>query len=208
MDRILDVARVSGAQAIHPGYGFLSESPVFARRVQEEGLVFIGPPADAIQSMGSKRESKEIMLGERYSGFFCIELTCIAAGVPCVPFVFFSEGKVKLNQCRGYHGSAQVTNTLVAEADRVGYPLLIKPTHGGGGKGMRIVRSSSDFESELLSAKREAAKSFGNDEVLLERWLERPRHVEVQVFADSLGGCVALWERDCSVQRRHQSESS
>ena len=106
---------------------------------------------------------------------------------------------------RGYHGAAQDLPTLQREADRVGYPLLIKPTHGGGGKGMRVVRNSTDLEEEIISAKREAAKSFGNDEVLLERWLERPRHVEVQVFADQMGECVALWERDCSVQRRHQS---
>lgn len=174
IDKIIAVAHQSKSQAIHPGYGFLSESPIFARRVVDEGLVFIGPPASAIQSMGSKRESKEIML---------------AAGVPCVP---------------GYHGAAQDLPTLTKAATKVGYPLLIKPTHGGGGKGMRIVRDANDLESEILSAKREAAKSFGNDEVLLERWLERPRHVEVQVFADSFGGCVALWERDCSVQRRHQ----
>lgn len=108
---------------------------------------------------------------------------------------------------RGYHGADQDIQTLKKAGTKVGYPLLIKPTHGGGGKGMRIVRDSKDLEEEILSAKREAAKSFGNDEVLLERWLERPRHVEVQVFADSMGGCVALWERDCSVQRRHQSES-
>ena len=107
----------------------------------------------------------------------------------------------------GYHGAANDLETLKAEATKVGYPLLIKPTHGGGGKGMRTVRNPADLEEEILSAKREAAKSFGNDEVLLERWLEQPRHVEVQVFADGVGGCVALWERDCSVQRRHQSES-
>ena len=110
------------------------------------------------------------------------------------------------DQCRGYHGADQDIEVLKSAATKVGYPLLIKPTHGGGGKGMRIVRDPKDLEEEILSAKREAAKSFGNDEVLLERWLERPRHVEVQVFADSMGGCVALWERDCSVQRRHQSE--
>jgi 3-methylcrotonyl-CoA carboxylase alpha subunit len=107
---------------------------------------------------------------------------------------------------RGYHGADQDLAALHSAAEKVGLPLLIKPTHGGGGKGMRIVRSMSDIEQEVLSAKREASKSFGNDEVLLERWLERPRHVEVQVFADRWGQCVALWERDCSVQRRHQSE--
>jgi len=109
--------------------------------------------------------------------------------------------------CRGYHGADQDIGVLKEAATKVGYPLLIKPTHGGGGKGMRIVRDAKDLEEEILSAKREAAKSFGNDEVLMERWLERPRHVEVQVFADTFGGCVALWERDCSVQRRHQSKS-
>ncbi|WWD20725.1 acetyl-CoA carboxylase, biotin carboxylase subunit [Kwoniella shandongensis] len=174
MDKILEVANKTGAEAIHPGYGFLSESTIFAQRVKDAGLVFIGPPAEAIRSMGSKRESKEIMT---------------AAGVPCVP---------------GYHGSDQSLSALVSGAESTGYPLLIKPTHGGGGKGMRIVRDPSNFEEELLSAQREASKSFSNDEVLLERWLERPRHVEVQVFADGQGGCVALWERDCSVQRRHQ----
>ncbi|OCF33639.1 acetyl-CoA carboxylase, biotin carboxylase subunit [Kwoniella heveanensis CBS 569] len=174
IDKILAVAHATGAEAIHPGYGFLSESPVFAERVKAAGLVFIGPPVEAIRSMGSKRESKEIMT---------------AAGVPCVP---------------GYHGADQSPSTLLAAAESTGYPLLIKPTHGGGGKGMRIVRDPASFSDELQSAQREAIKSFGNDEVLLERWLERPRHVEVQVFADGLGGCVALWERDCSVQRRHQ----
>ncbi|WVQ85814.1 hypothetical protein IAT38_007982 [Cryptococcus sp. DSM 104549] len=174
MDKILQVASFTGAEAIHPGYGFLSESPIFAERVAAAGLVFVGPPAQAIRSMGSKKESKEIML---------------AAGVPCVP---------------GYHGSDQSLSALTAGATSTGYPLLIKPTHGGGGKGMRIVRSPDAFADELASAQREAIKSFGNDEVLLERYLERPRHVEVQVFGDTLGDCVALWERDCSVQRRHQ----
>ncbi|WWC72587.1 acetyl-CoA carboxylase, biotin carboxylase subunit [Kwoniella pini CBS 10737] len=174
IDKILAVAKATGAQAIHPGYGFLSESSVFAERIKDSGLIFIGPPTSAIKSMGSKRESKEIM---------------IAAGVPCVP---------------GYHGSDQSSEALLKGAEQTGYPLLIKPTHGGGGKGMRIVRDPKSFQDELESAKREAIKSFSNDEVLLERWLEKPRHVEVQVFADTLGGCVALWERDCSVQRRHQ----
>ncbi|WVO17309.1 hypothetical protein L204_105001 [Cryptococcus depauperatus] len=174
MDKILDIAHLTNADAIHPGYGFLSESFIFADKVREAGLVFVGPPAEAIKSMGSKRESKEIMA---------------AAQVPCVP---------------GYHGADQSLEALLAGAEATGYPLLIKPTHGGGGKGMRIVRDPACFQDELASAKREAQKSFGNDEVLLERWLERPRHVEVQVFGDMWGDCVALWERDCSVQRRHQ----
>ncbi|WVQ63299.1 acetyl-CoA carboxylase, biotin carboxylase subunit [Kwoniella botswanensis] len=174
IDKILAVAKATGAEAIHPGYGFLSESSVFAERIKDAGLVFIGPPTSAIKSMGSKRESKEIMT---------------AAGVPCVP---------------GYHGADQSHSALSKGAEQTGYPLLIKPTHGGGGKGMRIVRDPKSFEDELISAKREAIKSFSNDEVLLERWLEKPRHVEVQVFADTFGNTVALAERDCSVQRRHQ----
>ncbi|KAK6906597.1 acetyl-CoA carboxylase, biotin carboxylase subunit [Kwoniella mangroviensis CBS 8507] len=174
IDKILAVATATGAEAIHPGYGFLSESSVFAERIKDAGLVFIGPPTSAIKSMGSKRESKEIMT---------------AAGVPCVP---------------GYHGADQSPSALLKGAEQTAYPLLIKPTHGGGGKGMRIVRDPKSFEDELISAKREAIKSFSNDEVLLERWLEKPRHVEVQVFADTFGNTVALAERDCSVQRRHQ----
>ncbi|OWT36377.1 3-methylcrotonyl-CoA carboxylase alpha subunit [Cryptococcus neoformans] len=174
MEKILEIAKLTGAEAIHPGYGFLSESSDFAEKVRDAGLVFIGPSAEAIKSMGSKRESKEIM---------------VAAGVPCVP---------------GYHGADQSYDALLKGSQQTGYPLIIKPTHGGGGKGMRIVRDPLTLQDELLSAQREALKSFGNDEVLLERWLEKPRHVEVQVFGDQYGNCVALWERDCSVQRRHQ----
>ena len=123
-------------------------------------------------------------------------------------YLVYRESKLELmaESGRGYHGAAQDLPTLKSAAQEVGFPLLIKPTHGGGGKGMRVVRSISEFEDEVVSAKREAAKSFGNDEVLLERWLEHPRHIEVQVFADQMGECVGLWERDCSVQRRHQSE--
>ncbi|KNC96329.1 acetyl-CoA carboxylase, biotin carboxylase subunit [Spizellomyces punctatus DAOM BR117] len=173
-NRILDVAHKSGAQAIHPGYGFLSENAAFATQVTESGLVFIGPPAQAILSMGSKSESKKIMQD---------------ASVPVVP---------------GYHGEEQSVERLQAEAERIGYPVLIKAVKGGGGKGMRIVETPQDFKDMLESAKREATKSFGDDTVLVEKYLTRPRHVEVQVFADTHGNAVYLFERDCSVQRRHQ----
>ncbi|KAI0352194.1 hypothetical protein OH77DRAFT_1428725 [Trametes cingulata] len=174
IDKIIDVCKRSGAQAVHPGYGFLSENAEFAERLAQEGIVFIGPPASAIVSMGSKSESKNIMS---------------AAGVPVVP---------------GYHGTNQDPNFLQQEASRIGYPVLIKAVHGGGGKGMRIVHSAGEFHDALESAQREARKAFGNADVLVEKYIERPRHVEVQVFADRLGGCVSLWERDCSVQRRNQ----
>nr|UOP57027.1 putative methylcrotonoyl-carboxylase biotin carboxylase chain protein [Thecaphora frezii] len=173
-DRILAVAKHTGATMIHPGYGFLSENSEFARLLEAEKVEFIGPPASAIESMGSKSRSKEIML---------------AAGVPCVP---------------GYHGKDQSLETLKKEADKCGYPLLIKAVKGGGGKGMKIVRNKEEFEEQLASARREAEKSFGDTDVLLERYLQRPRHVEVQVFADKHGSAVYIWERDCSVQRRHQ----
>ncbi|OSD01096.1 hypothetical protein PYCCODRAFT_1478637 [Trametes coccinea BRFM310] len=174
IDKIIDVCKRSGAQAVHPGYGFLSENAEFAERLAKEGIVFIGPPASAIVSMGSKSESKNIMS---------------AAGVPVVP---------------GYHGTNQDPKLLQDEASRIGYPVLIKAVHGGGGKGMRIVHSASEFPEALASAQREALKGFGNADVLVEKYITRPRHVEVQVFADQLGGCVSLWERDCSVQRRNQ----
>lgn len=174
MERILDVARASGAQGVHPGYGFLSENAAFAELCAQAGLVFIGPPPSAIRSMGSKSASKVIMA---------------AAGVPVVP---------------GYHGAEQSPERLRAEAERIGYPVLIKAIMGGGGKGMRIVPDASAFEAMLESSRREARKAFGNDDVLVERYLTRPRHVEVQVFADLHRNAVYLHERDCSIQRRHQ----
>jgi 3-methylcrotonyl-CoA carboxylase alpha subunit len=173
-DRILEVAKNSGAQAIHPGYGFLSENADFARACQQAGVVFIGPPPAAIEAMGSKSAAKALM--EK-------------AGVPLVP---------------GYHGDAQDLAILQKEAGRIGYPVLIKASAGGGGKGMRVVNRASEFAQALSSAKREAASSFGNDRVLVEKYLERPRHIEMQVFADMRGACLHLFERDCSVQRRHQ----
>jgi len=173
-DRILEVAKKSGAQAIHPGYGFLSENAQFARECEQAGVTFIGPPATAIEAMGSKSAAKTLM--EK-------------AGVPLVP---------------GYHGVAQDIATLEKEAGRIGYPVLIKASAGGGGKGMRVAQEPSEFAQALASAKREAASSFGDDRVLIEKYLERPRHVEMQVFADTQGNCLHLFERDCSVQRRHQ----
>ncbi|KAF7330133.1 hypothetical protein MSAN_02463200 [Mycena sanguinolenta] len=176
MDRIIEVCHRSGAQAVHPGYGFLSENALFSETLAKEGIVFIGPPASAIVSMGSKSESKNIMS---------------AAGVPCVP---------------GYHGDTQTPEFLFEEASRIGFPVLIKAIHGGGGKGMRTVTTPTfaAFQEALSSAQRESRKAFGNDTVLVEKYIERPRHVEVQVFADTMGGVVSLWERDCSVQRRNQ----
>ena len=172
--KIIDIARKQGCQAIHPGYGFLSENAAFARQCTENGLIFIGPPWKAIEDMGDKAKSKEIMT---------------KAGVPCVP---------------GYHGQDQDPQFLAQEAENIKYPVLIKAVRGGGGKGMRIVHSSSEFMDMLESAKREARNSFGNDEVLIEKYITTPRHIEVQVFADKHGNCVALGERDCSIQRRHQ----
>ncbi|KIW76221.1 hypothetical protein Z517_10967 [Fonsecaea pedrosoi CBS 271.37] len=173
-EKILRIAKQEGCQAIHPGYGFLSENAEFAKRCAEEGVTFIGPPASAIEDMGDKARSKEIMN---------------AAGVPCVP---------------GYHGSDQAPETLAQEADQIGYPVLIKAVRGGGGKGMRIAKNAQEFSDMLESAKSEARNSFGNDEVLVEKYITTPRHIEVQVFADQHGNCVALGERDCSIQRRHQ----
>ena len=173
-DRIIDAMKRSGAEAVHPGYGFLSENAAFARAVAQEGLTFIGPPADAIEAMGCKSASKAIMA---------------AAGVPLVP---------------GYHGDEQGDAFLEAEAARIGFPLLIKAALGGGGKGMRVVHGAAAFREALESCRREARQAFGDERVLLERYLSAPRHVEVQVFGDRRGNTVYLHERDCSVQRRHQ----
>jgi len=173
-DKILEVAQACGAQAIHPGYGFLSENAEFANACDAAGIVFIGPPVAAIEAMGSKSEAKKIMQ---------------SANVPLVP---------------GYHGDNQDDELLAKESKRVGYPQLIKATAGGGGKGMRIVNQEGEFVSALASARREAASSFGDDRVLIERYLPAPRHVEMQVFADSRSNVVHLFERDCSIQRRHQ----
>jgi 3-methylcrotonyl-CoA carboxylase alpha subunit len=173
-DLILDIARHTGAQAIHPGYGFLSENADFAEACMQAGVIFVGPPATAIRAMGGKSEAKALMQ---------------QAGVPLVP---------------GYHGQAQDLPTLTQEAAEIGYPVLIKASAGGGGKGMRIVTDPAGLESAILGAKREAASSFGNDRVLIERYLTRPRHIEIQIFADTHGNCIHLFERDCSVQRRHQ----
>ena len=173
-ERIIDAAKATGAQAIHPGYGFLSENEDFAQACADAGLVFIGPPASAINAMGLKAESKRLME---------------QAQVPLVP---------------GYHGAAQDPALLQREADRIGYPVLIKASAGGGGKGMRAVDKSEDFAAALESCKREAINSFGDDAVLVEKYVQRPRHIEIQVFGDTHGNCVYLFERDCSVQRRHQ----
>ncbi|MBW8315767.1 MAG: acetyl/propionyl/methylcrotonyl-CoA carboxylase subunit alpha [Hydrogenophaga sp.] len=172
--RILDAAKATGAQAIHPGYGFLSENEAFANACADAGLVFIGPPASAIQAMGLKAESKRLME---------------SAGGPLVP---------------GYHGADQDPAMLKHEADRIGYPVLIKASAGGGGKGMRAVEKAEDFAAALASCQREARNSFGSDAVLVEKYAQRPRHIEIQVFGDTHGNCVYLFERDCSVQRRHQ----
>jgi len=172
--KIIEAAKRTNAEAIHPGYGFLSENEDFAKACAGAGLVFIGPPPAAIRAMGLKAESKQLM--EK-------------AGVPLVP---------------GYHGQDQDDKLLHNQADTIGYPVLIKASAGGGGKGMRIVESSDDFQAALASCRREAANSFNNDAVLIEKYVQRPRHIEMQVFGDQHGNCVHLFERDCSVQRRHQ----
>ena len=173
-DKIIDAARRTGAAAIHPGYGFLSENAGFAEACAKAGIVFIGPPPAAIRAMGSKSQAKKIM--EK-------------AKVPLVP---------------GYHGDDQSPDLLAREAARIGFPVLIKASAGGGGKGMRVVESAEKFADALAGAQREAKASFADDHVLIEKYLTRPRHIEIQVFADSHGHCLSLFERDCSIQRRHQ----
>ena len=174
IDKLIAAAKASGAQAIHPGYGFLSENADFARAIEDAGLIFLGPPASAIDAMGSKSAAKALM--EK-------------AGVPLVP---------------GYHGEAQDVETFRVAAERIGYPVLLKATAGGGGKGMKVVEREADLAEALQSAQREAQSSFGDSRMLVEKYVLKPRHVEIQVFADQHGNCLYLNERDCSIQRRHQ----
>ncbi len=174
IDRVIEAALNTGCQAIHPGYGFLSENASFARACERAGIIFVGPSAAAMDAMASKSAAKALMQ---------------EAGVPVLP---------------GYHGEAQDHATLKAAADQTGYPLMLKASAGGGGKGMRIVDSAAEFDDMLTSVKRESAASFGDDRVLIERYLQRPRHIEIQVFSDTHGNHLHLFERDCSVQRRHQ----
>ena len=173
-EKIIAAAKANGCEALHPGYGFLSENAAFAKRCGEEGLIFIGPPPSAIEAMGNKSRSKDIMEG---------------AGVPCVP---------------GYHGEIQDPDFLLEESKKMGFPVLIKAVKGGGGKGMRIAMNEGEFLEKLESAKSEGRNSFGDDVMLVEKYIQTPRHIEVQVFADRYGNAVALGERDCSLQRRHQ----
>ncbi|MFB4390286.1 MULTISPECIES: acetyl/propionyl/methylcrotonyl-CoA carboxylase subunit alpha [unclassified Pseudomonas] len=174
IDKLIAAAKASGAQAIHPGYGFLSENAGFARAIEQAGLIFLGPPASAIDAMGSKSAAKALME---------------AAGVPLVP---------------GYHGEAQDLETFRSAAAEIVYPVLLKASAGGGGKGMKVVEAEAQLADALASAQREAQASFGDARMLVEKYVLKPRHVEIQVFADQHGNCLYLNERDCSIQRRHQ----
>ena len=167
---IFDAARLSGAAAIHPGYGFLSENAAFARAVAAQGLVFVGPPADAVAIMGDKAGARHAM---------------IAAGVPCI---------------RGYQGAEQSDGRLAEEAAAIGFPVMVKASAGGGGRGMRLVDHAAGLPDALAQARAEALSAFGSDRLILEKAVERPRHVEIQVFADAHGNCIHLGERDCSVR--------
>jgi len=173
-ENVLNSALDSGAQGIHPGYGFLSENPTFTDLCEKNGVKFIGPPSKAMIQMASKSESKDIML---------------AAGVPCTP---------------GYHGDNQDPEYLLEEAKKIQFPVMIKAVMGGGGKGMKISWNQDDFLEQLESAKRESMKGFNDDRVLIEKYIQRPKHYEIQVIGDSHGNYVYLFERDCSIQRRHQ----
>lgn len=173
-ERILEVAQKTKAQAIHPGYGFLSENAKFVRQLEQEKIIFIGPPAKSIESMGSKSESKFIM------------------------------GKAKVPIVPGYHGERQEPDFLLNESKKIGFPVILKASLGGGGKGMRIVRNEKEFNQMLEACKGEAMRSFNDDHVIVEKYVEKPRHIELQVFGDTHGNYVYLNERDCSVQRRHQ----
>src|SRR5215472_10876054 len=174
IDAIIDAAQTTGAEAIHPGYGFLSENADFAQACADAGLIFVGPTAAMIRLMGSKSGSKLLME---------------QAGVPLVP---------------GYHGEAQDETTLSQAADKIGFPVLVKASAGGGGRGMRVVHSASELAAAVTSAKREAKAAFGDDRVLIEKFVENPRHIEVQVIGDSHGNLLSLFERECTLQRRHQ----
>jgi 3-methylcrotonyl-CoA carboxylase alpha subunit len=174
MDAIIDAARETGAEAVHPGYGFLSENADFAQACADAGLVFVGPSAETIRLMGSKSAAKALME---------------SSGVPVVP---------------GYHGDDQDIATLQSAADRIGYPVLVKASAGGGGRGMRLVGAANELAEAVASAQREAASAFGNDQMLIEKYIAKPRHIEVQVFGDTHGNVVSLLERECTLQRRHQ----
>ncbi|MFN7097754.1 MAG: acetyl/propionyl/methylcrotonyl-CoA carboxylase subunit alpha, partial [Gammaproteobacteria bacterium] len=173
-EKILAIAKLSNADAIHPGYGFLSENAEFAKQCETAGIIFIGPPASAITAMGSKSNAKQLM--EK-------------AGVPLIP---------------GYHGKDQSAAAFIKAAEKIGYPVLLKAAAGGGGKGMRVVNQASEMEIALAAAKREGLSSFGDDYILVEKYLAKPRHVEIQVFSDQHHHHLYLYERDCSIQRRHQ----
>jgi len=174
IDAIIDAARTTGAEAVHPGYGFLSENADFAQACADAGLIFVGPSPATIRLMGSKSAAKALME---------------SSGVPVVP---------------GYHGEDQSIATLQAAADRIGYPVLVKASAGGGGRGMRLVGKADELDEAVAGAKREAGAAFGDDQILIEKYIAKPRHIEVQVFGDSRGAVMSLFERECTLQRRHQ----